>query len=141
MAPDLVPKSGTKIGAAFYDVSTTLDCKRGRFSEPDSVPNSGLNSGLVSVRFDTLSPQILYSVLKPFCNVFWIVPHPRFVSPLQPSLLRLALRHTMPHNKYRNLAVAIECEWLRHGVALGAGCPDERRRWMTEMQYSIMRAP
>ena len=98
MAPDLVPKSGTQIGAAFYDVSTTLDCKRGRLSEPDSVPNSGLNSGLVSVRFDTLSPQILYSVLKPFCNVFWIVPHPRFVSPLQPSLLRLALRHTMPHN-------------------------------------------
>ena len=98
MAPDTVPKSGTEIGAAFHDDSTSLDCKRGRFSEPDLVPNSGLNSGRVSVRFNTLCPQILYSVSKPFCNVFWIVPHPRFVKPLQPSLLRLALRHTMPHN-------------------------------------------
>ena len=98
MAPDLVPKSGTKIGAAFRADSTTFDCKRGRVSEPDLVPKSGRNSCRVPVRFNTLCPQILYSVLKPFCNGFWIVPHPRFVNPLQLSLLRVALRCTMPQN-------------------------------------------
>ena len=98
MAPDSVPKSGTEVGAAFHDDSTTLDCKRGRFSEPDLVPNSGLNSGRVSVRFNTPLLQILYLMLEPFCNVLWIVPQSRFVNPMQPSLLRLALRHTMPHN-------------------------------------------
>ena len=98
MAPDSVLESGTKFGAVFHDDSMSLDCKRGRFSEPDMVPNSGLNSGRVSVRFNTLLLQILYSMLKPFCNVFWIMPQSRFVNPMQPSLLRLALRHTMPHN-------------------------------------------
>ena len=63
MAPDPVPKSGTKIGAAFRADSTTFDCKRGRVSEPDLVPKIGPEFVPCARQIQyTLSANIIFSV-------------------------------------------------------------------------------
>ena len=99
MAPDSVPKSGTKIGAAFYDDSTSLDWKVGRFPDPEPVPDSAVNLSRMHVIVDAPCPQHITTSVYTFLQCLMDCEHPpKFVNHPPHSLLRLQLRQTLPHN-------------------------------------------
>ena len=99
MAPDSVPKSGTKIGAAFYDDSTSLDWKVGRFPDPETVPDSAVNLSRMHVIVDAPCPQNITTSVYTFLQCLMDCAHPpKFVNHPPHSLLRLQSRHTLPHN-------------------------------------------
>ena len=94
MAPDSVPKSGTKIGAEFHDDSTSLDWKVGRFPDPETVPSSAVNLSRMHVIVDAPCPQNITTSAYTFLQCLMVCAHPKIC---QPSAALVAATAIAPH--------------------------------------------